>query len=427
MAGVNSLSADQASEKLTRAIVLVVDGCGVGAAPDAAQFGDSDNCNTLANVAYRSGPLSLPNLAQMGLGNIIDIDGVPKATSPQGLYGKLCEVSNGKDTQTGHWEMMGVISPSAFPTYPEGFPPEIIERFISETGCRGVLCNKPASGTDILNQLGEQHQKTGFPIVYTSADSVFQIACHVETVPLTTLYRWCEVARAILQGAHRVGRVIARPFTGAPGAYIRLQGERRDYAVPPPAETLLDDLKEHGLGVFGIGKIDDIFTGQGITHAKHTGTNREGLELTLKSIKGEISLPVLKRTSQAPDNARLIFTNLVDTDSLYGHRRDASGYAKALLEIDSYLGRIMQAMSEQDLLIISSDHGNDPTMPGTDHTREYVPLLIYSPRFVRNGDPALSIERNLGTRQGFADIAATVADWLKVGWSGPGVSCLGAQ
>jgi len=410
--------------KTSRAIILIVDGCGVGAAPDAAAFGDSDQCNTLANTASQAGPLQLPNFARLGLGNLTAIEGVPSTKSACAFYGRLREVSNGKDTQTGHWEMMGVVSSQAFPTYPEGFPKEIIDQFIAQTGCGNVLCNKPASGTDILNELGPEHQKTGYPIVYTSADSVFQIATHVETTPLPTLYRWCEIARDILQGPHRVGRVIARPFTGSPGAYKRLQGDRRDYAVPPPAETFLDDLKNQKFGVFGIGKIEDIFVGNGITHAKHTGTNREGLELTLQAVNRAVPLKELQLYPTAPDDAHLIFTNLVDTDSMYGHRRDVQGYARSLAEIDQYLGQIMDAMSEEDLLIISSDHGNDPTMPGTDHTREYVPILIYSPKFANGSDDKSKTLRDLGTRNGFSDIAATLANWLNVAWDGPGVNCL---
>jgi phosphopentomutase len=418
MARVNMAS----NGKTSRAIILVVDGCGVGAAPDAAEFGDSNQCNTLANIASQVGPLQLPNFAKMGLGNVTTIEGVPSTKAACAFYGKLREISNGKDTQTGHWEMMGVVSSHAFPTYPQGFPKEIIDEFIAKTGCGGVLCNKPASGTDVLNELGPEHQKSKYPIVYTSADSVFQIAVDVETIPLATLYKWCEIAREMLQGPDRVGRVIARPFKGSPGNYQRLQGDRRDYAVPPPAETFLDDLKKQKLGVLGIGKIEDIFVGHGITHAKHTGTNREGLELTLQAINRVVSLKELRLDADVPDDARVIFTNLVDTDSMYGHRRDVQGYARSLSEIDQYLGRIMEAMSEEDLLIISSDHGNDPTMPGTDHTREYVPLLIYSPKFA-NGSQTSSPVRDLGTRDGFSDIAATLATWLNVIWDGPGVSC----
>lgn len=408
--------------KTKRAIVVVIDGCGAGASPDAEMFGDSNNCNTLCNCAKEVGGLKLPNLARLGLGNITQVEGVAPEANPIGLFGKLEEVSNGKDTQTGHWEMMGVVSTTAFPLYPNGFPDDVVKRFVDETGCKGILCNKPASGTDVLKELGEEHQKTGLPIVYTSGDSVFQIACHVDTVPLATQYRWCEIARAILQGPHRVGRVICRPFTGKPGAYTRLSGDRRDYAVPPPRETLLDVLVKQGAGVFGIGKIEDIFVGNGLSHAKHTGSNREGLELTLASIQSQLDLKPLLITKDRPEHVNLIFTNLVDTDSLFGHRRDAKGYAGALTEIDQWLGKIIPAMTADDLLIISSDHGNDPTAPGTDHTREFVPLLAYSPGITSGVASA-----DVGIRNGFVDIAASIGSWLGTKWEGPGVSFVGQQ
>ena len=300
------------------------------------------------------------------------------------------------------------------------FPQDVIDRFIKETGCKGILCNKPASGTQILVDLGEEHQKTGLPIVYTSGDSVFQIACHVDTVPLATLYKWCEIARVILDGPHRVGRVIARPFAGAPGAYKRLSGERHDYAVPPPRQTFLDYALNSGLGIFGVGKIEDIFVGNGLSHAKHTGTNQEGLELTLKALQNDLDLKSIEMARTKQDRLGLIFTNLVDTDSLYGHRRDVKGYGQALVEIDQWLGKIMQAMRPDDLLIISSDHGNDPTAPGTDHTREFVPLLAYSPAL--KDLPAKSFD--IGTRDGFADIAGTLSEWLNLDWTGGGTSFL---
>jgi phosphopentomutase len=406
-----------------RAIVLVIDGCGAGASPDHADFGDSDKSNTLANVAKGVGGLELPSLARLGLGNITPIAGVPEDRNAIGLFGKLRELSNGKDTQTGHWEMMGIVSSQAFPYFPNGFPPEVIDKFIAETGCKGILCNEPASGTEVLDRLGPEHQKTGLPIVYTSADSVFQIAVHVETVPLATLYKWCEIARKILQGPYRVGRVIARPFDGQPGNYRRLQGDRRDYAVPPPAATFLDKARGGGRGVFGIGKIEDIFVGHGLTHAKHTGINREGLELTLQAIKNEVNYGSIKTTPQAPKDVQLIFTNLVDTDSMFGHRRDVKGYAGALQEIDQWLGKIIPAMQNDDLLIISSDHGNDPTMPGTDHTREDVPLLVYSPSF-KSSDANILAKSDLGVRNGFTDIAATLSNWLDVPWQGEGKTVL---
>lgn len=401
--------------------MVVIDGCGIGAAPDADRFGDGPDCNSLANTARKAGGLKLPNLAKLGLGNIHPIDGVEPVEKAEGFYGKLKERSNGKDTQTGHWEMMGLISSTAFPLYPDGFPDEILDRFISETGCKGILCNKPYSGTEVLKELGEEHQKTGYPIVYTSGDSVFQIACHTDTVPLPTLYRWCEIARAILQGPHRVGRVIARPFAGEPGSYYRL-GDRRDYAVPPPAPTLLDAAVASGCGVFGIGKIEDIFARQGITHAKHTGVNKAGIDVTLSAIKGELDLAPLRIVEGVSDDVRIIFTNLVDTDMVYGHRRNSEGYANALVEVDEGLGRLIGAMSGDDILIVSSDHGNDPTAPGTDHTRELVPILIYSPAFAG----CAASPRDLGTREGFVDIAASIACWLGLDWKGPGVSFIPA-
>jgi phosphopentomutase len=402
-----------------RALVVVIDGCGIGAAPDAAEFGDLANCNTLANTAREVGGLNLPNMTALGLGNIAPIAGLSEQTKTRGLYGKLQECSNGKDTQTGHWEMMGVIITAPFPYYPNGFPAEVIDRFIEETQCGGILCNKPASGTQVLDELAEEHRRTRFPIVYTSGDSVFQIATNVDVIPLATLYKWSEIARRILDGKHRVGRVIARPFTGEPGNYKRLSGDRRDYAIPPPAATLLDVLAERGMGIFGVGKIEDIFVGQGLTHAKHTGSNLQGLELTLQALKNEIDYKPLSIVKDQPNGVQLIFTNLVDTDSMYGHRRNVKGYAHALTEIDEWLGKIMAAMGDDDLMIISSDHGNDPTAPGTDHTREFVPLLAYSPTLAGSG-----INLSAGIRHGFTDIAASLADWLGSSWNGAGVSFL---
>ncbi|MBX3073403.1 phosphopentomutase [Candidatus Obscuribacterales bacterium] len=403
-----------------RAIVMVIDGCGIGAAPDHEAFGDLSNCHTLANVARETGGLTLPNLARLGLGQISPIEGVDKSATKLGLFGKLEEVSNGKDTQTGHWEMMGVVSETAFPMYPNGFPKEVIEEYCELTGVSGVLCNKPASGTTVLEELGEEHQRTGLPIVYTSGDSVFQIATHVDTVPLPKLYEWCETARKLLDGPHRVGRVIARPFTGTPGAYKRLSGDRRDYAVPPPRKTFLDILKDEKRGVFGVGKIEDIFVGHGLSHAKHTGSNKEGLQITLDTIANQYALKDCRIGGTQDDKLSMIFTNLVDTDSLYGHRRDPKGYAKALVEIDEWLGKILAAMQPEDLLLISSDHGNDPTARGTDHTREFVPILAYSPSFEKQAV-------DVGIRNGFADVAASLGDWLGADWKGPGVSFVSKQ
>lgn len=391
-----------------RAIILVVDGCGIGAAPDADKFGDSFSCNTISNTAKAVGGLRLPNFEKLGLGNITSIEGVKAIEKSAGYYGKLKELSAGKDTQTGHWEMMGIVSDCGFPTYPNGFPDELVDQFVKETGCGKILCNKPASGTQILEELGEEHQRTGHPIVYTSGDSVWQLACHVDTIPLSKQYEWCQIARNMLNGKYKVGRVIARPFNGTPGNYKRMSFERRDFGVKPPADTFLDEFLASGAGVLGIGKIEDIFDKQGLSHAQHTGTNAEGLELTLKAIKNNYDFTGREIMQKAPDSVRLIFTNLVDTDSLYGHRRNVDGYAGALLEIDKWLGEIVEAMGEQDLLLISSDHGNDPTAPGTDHTREYVPILAYS-KSLENLNNA---HKDVGTREGFYDMAASLSGWF---------------
>lgn len=409
------------SNRSKRAILVIIDGCGVGAAPDAARFGDASNCNSLANTAAAVGGLKLPNLEKLGVGNITAVQGVLANQNACGVYGKLEECSEGKDTQTGHWELMGLVNNQAFPLYPQGFPSDVIESFIRETGCKGILCNKPASGTDVLLELGEEHQKTGYPIVYTSGDSVFQIACHIETVPLKTQYQWCQIARDLLQGEHRVGRVIARPFAGEPGNYQRLGGDRRDYSVPPPAPTLLDKFLDAGIGVLGIGKIEDIFDRQGVSHAIHTGSNLQGLQLTLDAVQGKLDLaPLLIPGRQEPDGVGFIFTNLVDTDMLWGHRRNVQGYAQSLEEIDLWLGKIMQSMGDDDLLLISSDHGNDPTAPGTDHTREYVPIIAYSPSFASVDKKRLDI----GVRKGFVDVAQSVASWFDIEWTASGKSFL---
>ncbi len=404
-----------------RAIILIIDGCGIGAAPDYERFGDRPDCDSIGNTARAVGGLHLPNMARMGLGNIRPLEGVPASASPTGFYGKLQEKSNGKDTQTGHWEMMGIVSETPFRMYPEGFPKELVDRFVVETGCKEILCNKPASGTVILDEFGPIHQQTGFPIVYTSGDSVWQIACHVDTVPLATLYRWCEIARNIMQGPHLIGRVIARPFTGEPGNYKRLSFERRDYGMKPPSPTFMDKFLDTGAGVLGIGKIEDIFNKQGLSHALHTGTNKEGLELTAKAIRNTFDLKSHEIIDGAPDAVRFIFTNLVDTDALYGHRRNVEGYARALEECDTHIGDIVEAMHEEDVLLITSDHGNDPTAPGTDHTREFVPMLAYSKALHA---PQSGLSRDIGIRDGFYDLAASLGSWFNLPWSGPGVSFL---
>ncbi|MDD3593729.1 MAG: phosphopentomutase [Candidatus Gastranaerophilales bacterium] len=376
---------------MRRVILIVIDSAGVGAMEDAPEYSDALTCNTLANTAKIEGGLNLPVMQKMGLGNIIPIEGVALEEIPTGSFGKMREKSKGKDTTTGHWEIAGLILNNPFKTYPDGFPQELIEEFITKTNCGGILGNIPASGTEIINNLGEEHIKTGFPIVYTSADSVFQIAVHIEVTPLETLYQWCEVARELLDEKYNVSRVIARPFEGTAGSFKRISKNRHDYSLMPPSDTMLNLIEKDGKEVFGVGKIEDIFVKSGVTRAVHISCNKEGLEYTLDAIKNSQS--------------SLIFTNLVDTDMLYGHRRDASGYKNALEEIDSYLEKITGAMKEDDLLIITADHGCDPTANGSDHTREYVPVLVYG----KNNTPC-----NLGVRNCFCDISATVLKYLGI-------------
>lgn len=373
---------------MKRAIILVLDSVGVGASPDAEQFGDA-RCNTLGHIAEAVGGISLPALEALGLGCIVEAKGIKKARHPHAAYGKMREASPAKDTTTGHWEMAGLILKKPFPLYPSGFPPEVLLPFEEKIG-RKTLGNKPASGTEIIKELGEEHMETGFPIVYTSGDSVFQIAAHEEVIPVEELYRMCEIARTILQGPHAVARVIARPFSGNPGSFARTE-RRRDFSLPPFSETILDLAKRKGLEVVAVGKIEDIFAGRGITESYHTGNNRDGFLKTVEETR--------KRSSG------IIFTNLVDFDMLYGHRNNPQGYARALQEFDSWLPELLSALQEEDLLFITADHGNDPTTPGTDHTREEVPLLVHG---------AGAASASLGIRPTFADLGATVAAYLQV-------------
>ncbi|MHB1389810.1 MAG: phosphopentomutase [Thermoleophilia bacterium] len=340
-----------------RCLLITLDGVGVGALPDAAEFGDT-GVNTLAHVAAAAGGLNLPNLGALGIGNIIPLPGQPPVPRPQALYGKLAERSRGKDTTVGHWELMGAITTEPFPVYPHGFPEAVIEEFSRRTG-RGVLGNMPASGTDIIRELGEQHLRTGDLIVYTSTDSVFQIAAHEEIVPPDELYRYCLIAREILTGEHQVVRVIARPFTGAAGSFTRTGG-RRDFSLTPP-RTYLNIISEIGVPVHGVGKIHQIFAGVGVRFEHKTANNAEGIEQTIS---------LLKELEEG-----LIFTNLVDFDMLWGHRNDATGFARGLEALDTALPGILAACGPDDLLIITADHGCDPLAPGTDHTREYIPLM----------------------------------------------------
>jgi phosphopentomutase len=367
-----------------RVILIVLDSVGIGAMPDAAAYGDAGR-DTLGHIAERRG-LSVPNLVSLGLANIRPLAGLTPAAQPQGAYGKATLLSPGKDTTAGHWEMAGIILDRPFPTYPKGFPRELMEKFEQAIG-RKTLGNYPASGTEIIKQLGEEHLKTGLPIVYTSGDSVFQVAAHEDVIPVEELYRICRIARGLLEGEHRVGRVIARPFVGKPGAFVRTE-RRHDYAVEPPHPMLLDVLQEAGLGVIGVGKIPDIFLNRGITRALPGHNNREALEST--------------RATLNESWRGLVFTNLVDFDMLYGHRLDVEGYGRGLEAVDAFLPALLGRLRPDDLLILTADHGCDPLGPSTDHSREYVPVLATGPR-VRRGV-------NLGTRPSLADIGQTVAE-----------------
>jgi phosphopentomutase len=353
--------------------------------PDATAWGDA-GADTLGHI-LASRPVSLPHLQRLGLGNIRNLSHLPPVDNPRGAYGRCALASNGKDTTTGHWEMAGIILDKAFPTYPDGFPPEVLNQFIAETGVPGILGNVPASGTEIIKELGAEHVATGRPIVYTSADSVFQIAAHEEVIPVPRLYEICETARRILDGPHKVGRVIARPFVGAAGAFTRTEN-RHDYAVPPPRDNLLPTLSDEGLDVVCVGKVSSVYDAMGVTQDLPGKNNPQCIDQTIRALRD--------------DTRGLIFSNLVDFDMLYGHRRDVEGYAKALEYFDTRLPEIEAAMKPGDLYILTADHGNDPTMPGSDHTREYAPLIAWGPQ-MRKG-------ANLGTRGSLADIGQTIAD-----------------
>lgn len=391
---------------MKRAIIVVIDSMGIGAMPDCEAFGDVKECNTLANVCKANNGLNLPVMSKMGLGNIQNFEGVEPCAEPIAQYATLVEKSKGKDTTTGHWEIAGLVSEKAFATFPNGFPKELVDEFVKQTNCGGILANIPASGTAIIEQLNDEHHRTNYPIVYTSADSVFQIAVDTDLIPLETLYDWCEKARKILdEGNYHVARVIARPYKVIDGKPTRISKDRRDYSMVPPAETLLNKVKNAGARVVGIGKIEDIFAKSGITHAIHTGSNKEGLELTIKAINSELDYSAMAYPDANITNndIEIIFTNLVDTDMLYGHRNDYVGYGKAVEEVDKYLGDILNLLKEDDLLFVTADHGCDPTVAGTDHTREMVPLLVYK----KGIEP-----RDLGKITGFDYIADTISDYL---------------
>lgn len=365
---------------------MVLDSAGIGEMPDAAAWGDA-GANTLGHI-FESRTVHLPNLQAMGLGNITPLKGLTGVESPTGSYGKCTLKSDGKDTTTGHWEMAGIILKQGFPKFPDGFPPRIIDEFIAKANVPGVLGNIPASGTEIIKQLGEEHIRTGKPIVYTSADSVFQIAAHEEVVPIDRLYEMCEVARKILHGKDEVARVIARPFLGSTADNFKRTENRHDYAVPPPNDNLLPLMKASGLDVVCIGKIASIYDGLGVTEDLTAKNNEQIIDVTIEALNN--------------DSHGIIFSNLVDFDMLYGHRRDTEGYAKALEHFDARLPEIIAALNDDDLLVMTADHGNDPSMPGSDHTREYVPLLVFG----KNAKARI----NLGTRQSLSDIGQTVAE-----------------
>lgn len=391
---------------MTRAIIMVIDSMGIGAMPDCKEFNDVPECNTLKHVCEFNKGLNVPNLEKMGLGNLQDFDGIKKVENPIATFATLVEKSKGKDTTTGHWEIAGIVLDRAFSTFPNGFPQELIDKFIEETNCGGILANCPASGTAIIEKLNDEHHATKFPIIYTSADSVFQIAVDTDLIPLETLYKWCEIARRILtEDDYYVSRVIARPYKIIDGKPTRISKDRRDYSIEPVAPTLLNEVKDDGGKVIGIGKIEDIFSKSGITHAIHTGSNKEGLELTLKAIKEELPLEeIAYEKGLEYSDKEIIFTNLVDTDMLFGHRNDPKGYGKAIEEIDEYLTPILEALRNDDMLIITADHGCDPCVDGTDHTREKVPCLIYSKSLPSNG--------NLGEIEGFNIISSYIREWI---------------
>ncbi|NEU03599.1 phosphopentomutase [Clostridium senegalense] len=376
---------------MTKKVTLIVlDSVGVGELPDAKEYGDVGT-NTLGNISKIVEGFSLPNLQKLGIGNIIEIKNVDSLENPMANYGKAMELSKGKDTVTGHWEISGLVLTQPLKTYPQGFPKEIIDEFESKIG-RKILGNTVASGTVIIDELGEEHMRTGYPIVYTSADSVFQIAAHEEIIPLEELYKMCEIAREMLVGDKMVGRVIARPFLGSKKGDFKRTSNRHDYAVDPFGKTMLDYIKENNKSVMAVGKIEDIFNKKGITDAIHTKDNMDGVDKTLEYLK--------------TDKEGLIFTNLVDFDMKYGHRSDPKGYADALMEFDKRLPEIMEALGEDDVLILTADHGCDPTDESTDHSREYTPLLVYGKNLKNN--------INLQIRNSFCDIGKTILDLLDI-------------
>jgi phosphopentomutase len=387
---------------MSRFFVVVIDGLGIGAQEDAAQYGDAGT-NTLGHVLETTG-VKLPNFEKLGLGNIEPLKSVDKCEQPLGSYGKMREVSAGKDSTTGHWEIAGIHLDQPFPTYAKGFPKDVIEKFCEKTGTDDVLANLPYSGTDVIRDFGEEHMKSGNPIVYTSADSVFQVACHVDVVPLEKLYEWCEYARNdVMVGEHAVGRVIARPFHGEPGSFERLSDDRHDYSMIPPKPNLLSLLQENGVKTYTIGKVIDLFAEEGFDQYRRTKSNAEGLSQTLSLMSAGIK-------------NSFVFVNLIDTDQKYGHRQDPHGFGESLQEIDRALPAMLNKLGEGDILIFLGDHGNDPTDNSTDHTREFVPLIVV------NGSQKPG--KDLGIRSTFSDVSATTLEFFKIENPLPGTSFL---
>ncbi|MEB3315334.1 MAG: phosphopentomutase [Candidatus Melainabacteria bacterium] len=411
-----------------RAIIFIIDALGIGSMPDFKEFEEEKESNTFTSTVLHSlkskKEINIPTLRKLGLGNISPLEGFSPEAKTTASFGKMAELNKAKDTITGHWEMAGIKTTNVFPYYPNGFPPEIIEKLKTAFNVKGILCNLPYSGTELLKDYGEEHIKTGYPIIYTSADSVLQIATHSSVVPLETLYQWCKAAREIMRGEHEVARIIARPFTDNPDKnselkFIRQNDKRHDYAVLPHGKSILETLGEKDIPVIGFGKIQDIFAGVGVPFNIHTKNNIDGLEKLTDILKGNytnheselissssFSGTGVKNINQILNSEKeLLFINLVETDANYGHRRDPDGFAKALEDIDTRLTKILELLTEDDLLLISADHGCDPTAAGTDHTREYVPLLLYTQGL---------IPKDLGTRNSFADIGASILKWFEI-------------
>lgn len=387
---------------MNRFFLVIIDGLGIGAQEDAASYND-ENADTLGNVS-RITNCSLPNFEKLGLGNIKPLHSVKKVPEPEASFGKMREVSAGKDSTTGHWEIAGIQLDKPFATFPDGFPQVVLDKFCKGAGVEGVLCNKPYSGTDVIRDYGEEHQKTGKPILYTSADSVFQLACHVDTIPLDTLYEWCEFARnEVATGDFEVGRVIARPFEGKPGNYTRISDARKDYSSVPPEPNMLSVLQEHGTKTYSIGKVIDLFAGNGFTQYRKTKSNAEGISQLLSLMSAGV-----------PNS--FVFVNLIDTDQIYGHRQNPEGFGKCLEEIDRAVPAMLEKLQVGDIILFTGDHGNDPADNSTDHTREFVPLVAYKKGKNMGGD--------LGIRETFSDVSATVLDYFSAENPLPGTSFL---